>query len=463
MANKRGRQTPTQAVVLPYEQTKGKEAIDLYNSTERTAQEWQELLAYDMMAVNEDGLWVHQKFGYSVPRRNGKSEDALIRCLWGLKNGEHILWTAHRATTSHSMWERLERLVAASGMEITSSLKAFGKERIEVYGTNCIEFRTRTSSGGLGEGYDLVIIDEAQEYTDDQETSLKYVVSDSANPQTILLGTPPTAISSGTVFLKYRRDVLSGNSVDSAWEEWSVEHETDPNDIKAWYETNPSMGTILNERKVKAEIGANRTDFNIQRLGLWIRYNQASAITETEWKDLKAKKLPAFTSGLYVGIKFGIDGANVAVSIALKTKSKKIFVEAIDCRPVRDGVDWILQFLKSVRVAGVVIDGKNGQGILAQAMKDERLKKPVLPTVSEIIMANAEFEPAISAKEILHMDQPSLTQAVSNCEKRSIGSGGGFGYKSTKEGIEIALMDSVILARWLCTQDKERRKQRVSC
>ena len=42
-----------------------------------------------------------------------------------------------------------------------------------------INFRTRSSKGGLGEGYDLLVIDEAQEYTTDQETALKYIVTDS--------------------------------------------------------------------------------------------------------------------------------------------------------------------------------------------------------------------------------------------------------------------------------------------
>ena len=36
-----GRQTPTAAVVLPYTETCGQEAIDLYNTTGRTAQQWQ--------------------------------------------------------------------------------------------------------------------------------------------------------------------------------------------------------------------------------------------------------------------------------------------------------------------------------------------------------------------------------------------------------------------------------------
>ncbi len=65
-----GRQTPTQAVILPYEKTLGNDAVRLYNSSGRKAYQWQELLLYDMLAVNDDGLWLPTKFGYAVPRGN---------------------------------------------------------------------------------------------------------------------------------------------------------------------------------------------------------------------------------------------------------------------------------------------------------------------------------------------------------------------------------------------------------
>ena len=98
-----GRQTPTQALVLPYDETKGGEAVELYEQGGRTAMDWQKVLLYDMMAVDDDGLWVHSKFGLSVPRRNGKSEIDKMRELRGLFHGEHILHTAHR-TTKPSAW-----------------------------------------------------------------------------------------------------------------------------------------------------------------------------------------------------------------------------------------------------------------------------------------------------------------------------------------------------------------------
>ncbi len=325
-----------------------------------------------------------------------------------------------------------------------------------------VEFRTRTNSGGLGEGYDILIIDEAQEYTEAQETSLKYVVSDSDNPMTIMFGTPPTAVSSGTVFVKYRNTVLSGKGFDSGWAEWSVEEIQNPDNVESWYQTNPSLGKILTERKIRAEITNDDIDFNIQRLGLWLKYNQHSEISKVEWERLKLEKLPQLKGKIFVGVKFGKNGKNVSMSIALKTTSKKVFVETLDCRPIKYGDSWIIDFLLKADYESVTVDGANGQEGLATHMKDAGLKAPILPTVKQIISAGSDFEQGFYQELICHMGQVSLTQSTTNCEKRNIGSNGGFGYKSIKEDIDISLMESMILAYSACSRAKEKKKQRVS-
>lgn len=474
---RKGRQTPTQSVVLPYYATNGQEAIDLYNGSGRTAQEWQELLLSDILAVNEDGLWTHTKFGYSVPRRNGKNEIVAIRELFGLVNGEKILHTAHRTTTSSAASRRLASILNGAGYtEIArpkkdveykkayTYSKQLGLEKITILGEGggCCDFRTRSSKGGLGEGFDLLVIDEAQEYTDDQESALKYVVTDSKNPQTIFCGTPPTPVSSGTVFTKLRQNTLAGATVNTGWAEWSVSKQSNPRDRELWYETNPSLGTILTERSVLDEVGTDDIDFNIQRLGLWIKYNQKSAISKAEWAELKVQCLPELKGMLFVGVKYGHDGRNAAMSIAVKTKEGKVFVETIDCREVRVGNGWILGFLGNPSISKVVVDGANGQQILANDMKEAGLKKPMLPTVKEIILANASFEQGIFQANIEHMGQPSVEQIVGNCEKRAIGSNGGFGYKSLRDDIEAAILDSIILAYWACSTSKEKKIQKIS-
>ena len=470
MAEKRlGRQTPTKSVTLPYTETKGQEAIDLYNKTGRIAQEWQEILVYDIMATNEEGLWTHPRFGYSVPRRNGKNEVVVMREMHGLVNGEHICHTAHRTSTSHAAWERIKMLLSKAGYVETEdfkTLKQMGLEKIEwlrePFGT--LQFRTRSAHGGLGEGFDLLIIDEAQEYTDDQESALQYTVSDSKNPQMIFCGTPPTTVSLGTTFEKMREDVLSGDpsEEETGWAEWSVDTMKAYDDVEAWYETNPSLGTILTERKIKNEKKKDELDYNIQRLGYWSKENLKSAISEGEWKELAVKKVPKFAKSIYAGIKYGVDGTNVAMSVAVRTTDGKVFVEAIDCKPIRNGNGWIIDYLKAMKCTKVVIDGQNGQTVLEDEMKAAKIKNALLPTVKDVITANAMFENKLAEKSICHMDQGSLTRVVSNCQHRKIGSNGGYGFESILEGAEIALMDSMILAHWACITTKEKRKQKVT-
>lgn len=465
MSKRIGSQTPTQSLFLPYKDTLSGEAVMLYQESGRTAYEWQINLLNEILAINEDGLWTHMKFGYSIPRQNGKNEVVAIRELIGLKKGERMLHTAHRTTTSAAAFNRLLAVMEESGMEEKThfnKIKAIGRESIELIGGGRIDFRTRTSTGGLGESFDLLVIDEAQEYTDDQESALMYTIAASQNPQTLYCGTPPTPISSGTVFTFLRSSALDGSSVDTGWAEWSVQEMSDMRDVDLWYQTNPSLGLRLSERNVQSEVRDDDIGFNIQRLGLWIQYNQKSAISENEWKELQVSSLPKLNGKMFAGIKYGHDGTNVALSIAVKTDDNKIFVESIDCRSLRNGNGWIINFLKQANVQEVVIDGAAGQNILADDMKEAGLRKPILPTVKEIIISNSTFEQALFQENIQHTGQPSLYQVVTNCEKRNIGTNGGFGYRSQVEEFDVSLMESMILAHWACANAKPVKKQKIS-
>lgn len=471
-----GRQLPTRSVVLPYSDTLGAEAVSIYDRSGRTALEWQVQQIYDIMAVGTDGLWTHMKYGLAVPRRNGKTEVTIMCVVWGLTHGERILYTAHRTTTSHSTWEKVVDVLTKAGyVEGTDfkTTKQYGLEHIEwLDGSGAVmNFRTRSSKGGLGEGYDLLIIDEAQEYTADQETALKYLVTDSqfmCGPQTLFLGTPPTAVSSGTVFTKYRKDTLAGNSEDSGWAEWSVPTLSNAHDVDLWYETNPSLGTILTERKIKSELNGDpmSIDDNIQRLGLWISYNQKSAITKQEWRDLLVTGIPEIEdpAKLFIGVKYAKGSGNVSAAVAVRT-GEKIFVEAIDCRPTRAGNSWMMPYFQNPHVQSIVVDGASGQALLLEEMEAAGVKnykrRTILPKTGEVVEANAMFEQAVFEQKLSHSDQPSVEQIVSNCEHRAIGAGGGFGYASILEGAEVSLLDALLLAYWACATYKEKGAQKI--
>jgi len=466
MTKKFGKQTPSQSVILDYRESRYQEAVALYKKTKLEVYEWQLNILKDIMAVDEEELWVHQKFGYSLPRRNGKTEIVYILEIWALHQGDNILHTAHRISTSHSSFEKvkkyLEKMGYVDGKDF-NSIRAKGQEKIELKKSGgVIQFRTRTKNGGLGEGFDLMIIDEAQEYTIEQESALKYTVTDSKNPMTVMCGTPPTPVSIGTVFTKYREACLFGKSKYSGWAEWSVDSEKEIDDVDAWYNSNPSLGYHLTERKIEAELGEDKLDHNVQRLGFWPSFSQKSVISEREWDGLKIDKIPKFKGKLSVGIKYGNDGANVSMSIAVRNNENQIFIETIDCQSVRNGNMWLVNFLKQADIDVVVIDGASGQKMLEEELKDFKIKNIILPTVKEIITANSIFEQGIYQKTICHNGQPSLRKVATNCEKRNIGSNGGFGYKSQFDDMDISLLDSALLAHWACHSIKLKKKQRIS-
>ena len=167
-----GNQEPTKSKIIPFDVTKSDEAINLYEKSQRKAYDWQKYILDAILATNSDDLWVHMKFGFSVPRQNGKNEVVSMRELYGLFEGERIIHTAHRTNTSKVAFERLVEILEAMGYENQvdfSSIKARGNESIDLVGGGRIDFRTRTSLGGLGESFDLLVIDEAQEYTDRSE------------------------------------------------------------------------------------------------------------------------------------------------------------------------------------------------------------------------------------------------------------------------------------------------------
>lgn len=478
MGKKRiGRQEPTVWSTLPYKKTFGKEAVETYEQTGQKMMKWQKLQMNAILAVDRKGKYIHRRYGVSISRRNGKTELFLARELYALKHGERVLHTAHLTATSSDASKRLAECLIMMGYEEVvkktkgeiydhhfTYRKQFGLEVITLLceGGGKVSFRTRTSKGGLGEKCDVLIIDEAQEYLIEQENTLKFLVSDSKNRQILMCGTPPTAISQGTVFKAFREKVLSSESKYDGWAEWSVPSQSDVHNVDLWYETNPSLGIIFDEDAVELEIGEDELDFNIQRLGLWISYNLASAITEKEWRMTEVKNVPKLKGKTYVGIKYGTSGINVALTVACKTADDKVFISAFDSRNIREGNGWIINYLKSIKtLEKVTVDGRGNCEILAKDMKDAGMKKPIVPDSNDFILANTQFEQSTFNNGLVHMPQPSLDEAVTNCEKKKYGNRGAFIYVPNVETIDITIMESAVLAHWLCLNSKERKAQHV--
>lgn len=425
---------------------------------------WQKSIIYRWMAIDEDGKWVNSDCGLSVPRQNGKTELLIARIIGGMIFcNERIVYTAHSDNTVQEIKRRVQRFFYDAKDEIRNLLTdEFDKEPksldyIELRnGARCV-FRTRTRTNGLGTTNDTLLIDEAQEYTDaQQEALLPTLASGKAqNQQTISVGTPPTAGTSGTVWVRTRQNVIDGKDDDMCWQEWSVKLLTDNYDENAWYETNPSLGYFLMLRAVKKEASKMSADsFNKMRLGWYAGVEKQRIITDEMWQVLAIDKvqLEAIPKMVY-SVKFAPDGTATTLSVGVLMPNGKVHVEIIERRPFSDGLSWLSSWLleRIKKPAKIIIDGQSGKQLLYEELvrSNPRIKKKIImPNMQEAGAAYGSFLLAIKNENLTHYNQGILNTAIRTAKKRDIGKDGLFGYATMNHDIQIDPVESVAFAYW---------------
>lgn len=470
--NKKGNQKPRIDIYHDGDIELAERTIELLDHYNRRPLVWQKSILRRWMARDYEDKWANQTCGLIVPRQNGKSWLAEARILGGMIFlGEHLIYTAHQVSTVDEIKRRILKFFYDAEPEIRDLLTVeFDKEPksfdyIELRnGGRCV-FRTRTRSSGLGFTSDTIIWDEHQESSDAQEEALLPTISAGplSNPQTIMMGTPPTSGSTGTVFLRARRNVLQGKS-DICWQEWSVENITDNHDEDAWYQTNPSLGYLITERAIKAEASAMSQDsFNKMRLG-WIPGLDAQRVfTDDEWNELAVKevKLPENPELVYA-IKFAPDRSAVTLAVGVPI-GEKIHVEVIERKRMSDGIAWLVRWLldRWRNANQIIIDGAAGQGLLIEELlrSEPKMKKRLLtPNVKEAGSAYALFYQAIQDKTLTHFNQPLLNSAIRTCKRRDIGKDGMFGYAPLNPNIQVDPVDAVAFAYYGANRFKGTKK-----
>ena len=422
---------------------------------------WQKSILRRWMAQAEDGTWANPDCGLSVARQNGKTELLIARIIGGMIFlGECLVYTAHQGNTVDEIKRRVQRFFYDAEAEIRDLLTSeFDKDPrsydyVELRnGGRCI-FRTRTRSAGLGFTSDTLLIDEAQEENDAQEEALRPTISAGRqhNPQVVMVGTPPTSGSSGTVFIRARRNILAGKADNFCWQEWSVENITATDDVEAWYQTNPSLGYFLSLKAIKAESTTMSQDsFNKMRLGWYAGLDAQRLITDDEWNALAVKEVKlSETPELVYSVKFAPDRSAVTLAVGV-IMGEKIHVEVIERKRMSDGIAWLVRWLldRWRKANKIIIDGAAGQGLLVEELvrSEKRIAKRLLtPNVKEAGSAYASFYQAIQDKMLTHYNQPILNSAIRTCKRRDIGKDGMFGYAPLNPNIQMDPVDAVAFA-----------------
>ena len=198
-----GRQTPTYSWCASYTRSEGRLASALADAYGLSPHPWQRTILDDWLALDDGGHLPNSLCVLPVSRQNGKTGIIEPRETWGLVHrGEWILHTAHEYQTALVGFDRLRAKFGARKNdphakypELNALVKKYTTSAnqmvLDLKNGGHIEFRTRGNNDDVGRGgtFDLVVVDEAQAYTDEQE---KIKLLEQFNCGRSLLDIPPS-------------------------------------------------------------------------------------------------------------------------------------------------------------------------------------------------------------------------------------------------------------------------------
>lgn len=468
-----GNQTPRIDIYHNGDIWLAEKTIELLENYGITLLPWQKKILYRWLALDENGKWANPDCGLSVPRQNGKTELLIARIIGGMVFlGEAIVFTAQSVNTVNEIKRRVMRFFYDAQQEIREMLtdEFDGKPRsldyIELRNRGRCVFRTRTRTNGLGASNDVLLNDEAQEYTDAQQEALlpTLAAGRNQNRQTIGAGTPPSAGSSGTVWTRTRKAVLDGKNTDYCWQEWSVETISDPLDEDTWFATNPSLGYFLMISAVRTESTTMATDsFNKMRLGWYAGVENMRAISDDQWNPLAVKDVHLSDSpSLVYAVKFAPDRSAVSLAVGVNMPDGRIHVELVERRQMSAGTGWLAAWLleRWRKCNKIIIDGAAGTQLLVEELvrSEQKISKRILtPNVREVGAAYAGFYNAVEQQTLTHYDQPALNLSIRTVKKRDIGRDGMFGYATMNADIQSDPTEGVAFAHYGAIRYKKDR------
>ena len=477
MARRLGGQEPTFSTVGKWASTRGADAVAMFEEYGRRYYGSQKLEMDVFFARNADGGFAAKSIGITKPRQNGKSFALRDYAIWmAAVEDKSVLYTAHHGRTSRKMFKEMCDFIE-SHEDFKDSLdyvyKAGGYEGIYFLSGACIEFQTRTNSGGRGGTYHVVVFDEAQELTNAQQDAILPTVSAAgeidegeSDPQKIYIGTVPSPECQGTVFRELHDRAHSGES-SVWWLEWGAVGESladvDIDSIDLWYACNPAMGRRMSEATVRDEHDTMSADgFARERLGWWSPTAGLPdfAIVANKFEALAVDNAPTDGKCAY-GVKFAPDGSEVSLAAA-RLHDGKFYIEHIAREPMAMGTAWLADWISQRKSVGCccVIDGKSGAQALVEKLGAMPINYIVTPSVAQVVAACSTLVDCVNEGTLEWLGhQSDLLDSAITSTRRKIGSSGGWGFGGTNP----LPIEAASLALWGVSTSKRNpeRKLRV--
>lgn len=481
-----GRQRPTFAVIGPYAYSYSRELITFFADYDVHFYDSQEYELELYCARRDDDTFAGKTIAQSRPRQTGKSFAARFYSLWmACIEGKRILYTCQVDATARKMYEELRDFIK-SWEDFQAELKPDRKGFVEtpaargIYFENggCIVIRTRSKSLSRGDSYDIIIYDEAQDLRQAHLDAVDAVGIASDDSQVIILGTPPGPEALGDdTYRNWHDTAHETNDGDLVWWfEWAIDYvPEDPLDEHIWYAYNPGMGTgCISDENMYAAAGRaiaakNLEGFAREFLGYWARgVTYKALITERQWGAclIPENQAKAIKGQAAYAIKFSADGSTASIGVCLKPDDDKTppLVDLYDHIDMTCGLLPFVDFVNNAQqtALAVVVDGAAHTQALMDLLHTHKVptRRVKVPSARDVGAACSMFYNAVLEQNVSHVGYDDLTEVITQCKRRPIGTAGAWGFGGASEEIDQTVAEAVALAYRAAVTTKRRKTEK---
>lgn len=442
---------------------------------------WQQIVLDDWLA-ERGGRWSSLTCGLSMPRQNGKNAVVEMREIFGIVGrGEKVLHTAHEVKTARKAFKRLLYFFGTKRDDpgaqfpelnalVADVRNVNGQEAVYLKNGGSVEVVARSKNSARGFTVDVLVMDEAQEMSDDDLEALMPTTSAAplGNPQWIFTGTPPGPAAQGEIFTRVRDEALGGKSLRLAWHEWSAEPGVDLDDRDAWRMVNPAL---INGRLQFEVIEGERARFSDEgfgreRLGLWASATASRVIPAQSW-DLAGDDRSVAVDRFALGVEVGKDQESASVVLAGQRPDGAWHVELDD---QRQGAAWLPTYIEALvlanpKIRAVVCDVGGPVAALCEQraggwwLKGSKVRVTPM-TVKDLAAACSQFLVGIVDGSVRHTRQPQVGVAASVATKRALQDSGMWVWSRRSVTSDITPVQAATLALWGAQTSTARRPSR---
>lgn len=409
----------------------GAEAAELAEAVGLILDPWQRLCLDAILAERADGSPAAFEACLICPRQNGKG--AVIEAVelaWLFLLGERlILHSAHEFKTANEAFLRLAALIDGAPelrRKVAHIRYANGEQGIELRDGRRLKFVARSRGSGRGFSGDKLVLDEAYELDAAAMAALLPTMSARPNPQLVYASSAPMPTSTHLHSVR-QRAIKAIDAGDRSGRltllEWSADPQDDLTSPVTFAKANPALGIRISVEFVKNELAVmseNLREFARERLGIPDGQDGAQTAIPFDSYEQLVDLDSEIDGRVTMALDVNPERSWATVAAAGRRRDSLAHIEVVDRRP---GTAWVLDRLMELWKkwqAPVRIDSASPAASFIPDLEAAGVQV-VEVGLKEMTRSCGALWDAMLNQRLRHLDQASLSNAITGARKRSVG------------------------------------------